>query len=284
MTAHNFIKLSDDFYVDADFKDALADLGLTSMDAVFSFDIGQNLTKKNLAPWRSRLRFKTASPATTMFAKRYDQPPIAHQLKNWLAHRKKISCADADASPAEQLIQAGINTPKTIALGRQWQGAFEKRSFIITEKIPNAESLERKLPDCFTASAAIENLKLRKKFIADLAGFIKKFHATGFRHRDLYLCHIFYDQIGKFYLIDLARSFKPKFLARRYRTKDLAQLYYSAPARYFTKADRLRFYLLLTGKSKLTAADKRLIAAIKRKAKRMAAHDIKHGRTPPFAT
>ena len=140
-------------------------------------------------------------------------------------------------------MEAGINTPKTIAYGRQWGVLFEKRSFIITEKIPEAESLEKKLPDCFNSPATIEKLKMRRNFIARLAGFIKKFHETNYRHRDLYFSHIFCSDNGKFYLIDLARAFRPIFLHRRFQIKDVAQIYYSAPAQYFSNTDRLRFYL-----------------------------------------
>ncbi len=81
-------------------------------------------------------------------------------------------------------------------------------------------------------------MKLKRNFLERLAAFIKKFHETGYRHRDLYLAHIFYGDSGEFYLIDLARAFKPRLFEERYRVKDLAQLYYSAPKRYFTMCDR----------------------------------------------
>ena len=86
--------------------------------------------------------------------------------------------------------------PKTVAYGEQWGRLFEKRSFIITERIPAAESLEKKLPDCFNKPATAENLKLRRNFITQLAGFVKRFHETGYRHRDLYFSHIFYNANG----------------------------------------------------------------------------------------
>lgn len=183
-----------------------------------------------------------------------------------------------------KLSAAGIKTPKTISYGEQLGVFFEKRSFIITEKIPNAESLERKLPDYFNSPSTIENLKLQRDFISELAKFIKKFHELKYRHCDLYLCHIFYDDDSGFYLIDLARAFKPSLFARRFRVKDIAQLYYSASGKYFSKPDRLRFYLRYTGHSKLTSKDKVFIRKVINKAKRIARHDIKHGRAVPFTT
>jgi hypothetical protein len=286
MSEQKFVEISKSFFIDSDYKAAFSQLGLTSIDAVFSFNAAKNLVKDNLAGFRCRLQFEINSPvsplSTTVFLKRYDRPPILVQLGNWLWARRRISCGLFDFEPANKLAAAGINNPKIISYGEQWGAFFEKRSFIITEKIPDAESLERKLPDCFNAPNTVENLKLRRNFIAQLAGFVKKFHETNYRHRDLYLSHIFYADSGIFFLIDLARAFKPIILQQRFRCKDIAQLYYSAPARYCSKTDRLRFYVGYTGQRKLTGKDKIFIRRIINKAKRMARHDIKHGRPVPF--
>ena len=270
----NLIKISDSFFVEPLFQQHLAEIGMTSMDAVFSFDRGQTLDKKELAGYRTRIQFEAGSPPVTLFLKRYDNPPVLTQLKNWLCHRVRISFGDCDCLAAENLEAKGINTPKTIAKGRQWSRLFEKRSFSITKKIPG-HSLEEKLPDYF------ENRKLKNNFIDQLAQFIKKFHQSGYRHRDLYLCHIFHDD-SDFYLIDLARAFKPIVFSKRYRVKDIAQLYYSAPGRYFSKADRLRFYLAYAGCDKLRWKDKLFISAVKAKANKMAKHDAKRGKAVPF--
>lgn len=227
-TNQKFIKVSESFFVDSDFQHAFEELGLTSIDAVFAFNAGKNLNKDNLARFRSRLQFETASPPATMFLKRYDKAPILLQLKNWFCHRKRAAVSYFDFDAAQKLAETGLNTPKTICYGEQWGSVFEKRSFCIIQKIPNAESLERKLPDCFDAPATVKNLKLRRNFIAHLAGFVKKFHETNYRHRDLYFSHIFYNSSGEFYLIDLARAFKPIVFRERFRIKDIVQGYFPA--------------------------------------------------------
>jgi heptosyltransferase-2 len=270
------------FYCDKDYKTNLSKLGLTSIDAVFSFNAAHNLAKDNLSKYRSRLRFEINSPPTTLFLKRYDSPPILVQLRNWLSAHKRVSCGLFDFEPTIKFTAAGINVPKIISYGEQRGIFFEKRSFIITEKVPDAESLEQRLPDCFNAPPTAENLKLRRSFIARLAAFVKKLHETKYRHRDLYLSHIFYDNNGRFYVIDLARTFKPGLFAERFRVKDIAQVYYSAQGRYFSRTDRLRFYLGYTGHSKLTRKDKVFIRKVINKTRRMAQHDIKHGRAVPF--
>ncbi len=288
-----FMEISNSFFIDADFVPHFSELGLTSIDAVFSFDAGYNLVKNNLAVFRSRLQFELESPPTTLggersqttlFLKRYDNPPLLLQLRNWWCHHHRISYGFSEVDAAQKLAVAGINTPKTICYGRQYGILFEKRSFYISEKIPNAESLECKLPSCFSSPPTTKNLKLRRNFIARLASLVRKFHETNLRHRDLYFSHIFYDDNGQFYLIDLARVFKPFIFAERFRVKDIAQLHYLAPGRYFSRTDRLRFYLGYTGKSKLTRKDKVFIRKVINKTVRMARHDAKHGRPAPFAT
>ncbi len=273
-----------EFFIDPAYKTGFERLGLTSIEAVFAFGAGKNLTKKNLASYRSRIEFKIESPATTVFLKRYDHPPMITQLKNWLSAKKRVSCAMAEVEAAKKLAAMGINTPKIIAWGQVWGGFFERCSFAAIEEIQEGQSLERSLPGFFNGPVTSETIVLRRQFIKQLAIFIKKFHETSCRHRDLYLCHIFMVPDGRFYLIDLARVFKPALFSEIYRVKDVAQLHYSAPAKYFSKTDRLRFLRAYLGREKLNAGDKVFIRRIAGKARRMARHDAKHGRAVPFET
>lgn len=287
MAKKEYIEISKSFFIDADFELQFKKLGLTSIETIFSFNTAKNLAKKNLARFRSRLQFEVKLPdssrSKTLFLKRYDGPPIWIQLKNWLTAHGRKSCGSVEFETAQQLQESGIKTPGTVAYGTEWATFFEKRSFFITEKIPDADALERKLPDYFDGIDSVQNLKLRRKFITQLAAFIRKFHKTDFRHRDLYFSHIFHSENGSFYLIDLARAFRPVILARRYQIKDLAQMYYSAPGQYFSRTDRLRFFLNYTGRHKLTMTDKAFIRKVLKKVKLMARHNKKHGRQPPFA-
>jgi hypothetical protein len=282
MHEQKFIEISESCFVDSDYEAAFSEAGLTSIDAVFSFNGGRNLSKNNLAKHRARLQFEINKPPVIVFLKRYDGPPISVQLRNWLAARGRVSCGVLDVKASSKLAAAGINTPKTLFYGEQRGVLFEKRSFVITKKIPNAESLERKLPDSFNKPGTVEKLRLRRSLIAELAAFVRKFHDTGYRHRDLYLSHVFYSDSGEFYLIDLSRVFRPVVRCRRFQIKDIAQLYYSAPAKNFSSTDRLRFYINYTGRNKPTGKDKAFIRKVVNKARRMARHEIKHGRKAPF--
>jgi len=272
------------FFIDPDYKTALVKSGLTSIDTVFSLSTGNDPGGSSLPRYRNRLQFEIFNPTKTLFLKRYERPGVLTQIRNWFSHHSCKSMMSFDLEPMENLACVGINTAKVVSYGEQWGIFFETRSFIITEKIPDAESLEQKLPDCFRKHPTTENLKQRRQFIKQLSQLAKKFHDTGYRHRDFYLAHIFYSDDAIFYLIDLQRVFKPWLLAERFRVKDIAELYYSAPHSTFSKTDRLRFYKWYAGKNFLDRQDKVFIRKVVSKVKRIARHDAKHGRLIPVAS
>jgi len=270
------------FFVDPAFKEGLDELGLNSIEAIFTFESGTYLSKSNLAGYRSRMRFEVGSPSRGVFLKRYNKPPVLVQVKNWIADGGRRSCAGCEMEPAVELASAGINVPQVVAYGCQWAALFEHRSFIAVAEIPNAEALERQLPDCIRDRNATGNPSARRDFITSLAEFVRRFHETGYCHRDLYLSHIFHDASGQFHLIDLARAFRPSIMRQRWRIKDIAQLHYSSPAEHFSNTDRLRFYMAYTGRRRLSRIDKQFLRKVAQKANRMATHDARHGRAIPF--
>jgi len=274
-------ELAPGFFADPAYVSALTEMGLTTPDSIFAFDRGADLTKKQLSPHRSRTCFRLGQDGPTVYLKRYENPPAMQQIRNWIDHRRRCCTSVYDGHLTELLEEAGIAAPHTIAYGFEWGGLFEKRSFILIQEIDGGASLEQKLPDCM-ADLTPQAARQRKAFIRQVADFVRRFHSTGCRHRDLYLCHLFLDKHQTLHLIDLQRVFRPILLSERFRIKDLAQLYYSAPGRAVSRTDRLRFYLHYRQKKKLTRQDKWIIGQIKRKVRHMAAHDRKQGRPAPF--
>ncbi len=273
------------FFLAAEYREALAELGLTSCEAVFAFEGGRKLVKPNIGRFRQRLQLEV-TPAgypgpVRAFLKRYDRPPILPQLRHWLVHRRRRSFARTEAETAQHLAACGVNTPRIVAWGEHWGVLFERGSFVMLEEIKDSESLERRLPPCLQGGATPAELPARRDFLRRLALFIRRFHETGFRHRDLYLSHIFCSRAGQFSLIDLARASRP-ILRRRFQVKDLAQLHYSAPATLFSHTDRLRFYLAYAGRRRLQSRDKVFLCRVVRKASKMARHSAKHGVRIPF--
>ena len=284
MDKSDYIRLSEGYFCLSSYSDVLRQIGLDTIEAVFAFNEGEELRKSNLAGFRTRFRFQLSGTETIVYLKRYDHPPKTLQIRNWMAHRKRAATAFFDHTPTIVLAESGIATPRTIAYGWQWKGLFEKRSFILSEALTDAEALERRLPDCFDNVSSITGVPQRREFLASLADWTRRFHETGYRHRDFYLAHIFYSQTGQFYLIDLQRAFRPLFLRKRFRVKDIAQLHYSASGRIFSCSDRLRFYQRYAGSTKLGVKDRRFLKKVQARAWRMADHDIRHGRQVPFAS
>jgi lipopolysaccharide core heptose(I) kinase len=276
---------SRDIRVAEEFASALAAMDLTSLDAFFLFDGGTDLVKGNIGSHRRRFQLEVTLPdaeePTKLYLKRYDHPPCLPQLIHWLTHRRRVSLARIEHETACRLAAEGIGTPHTAACGELWGTLFEKRSFLMTRQVANAESLERKLPPYFNDSLTPSVRRQRRDFIQRLATFVKRFHETGYCHRDLYFSHIFCSTTGSFCLIDLARAFKP-VLRRRFKIKDLAQLHYSAPRDHFSRTDRLRFYLTYCGRDSLEPADRSLLAAVLKKTARMARHNRKHRVPVPY--
>lgn len=283
--ARESLEVSRDILVAPRFRAALAGSGLTSLGAVFASDQGRDLAKPNIGAHRKRLQLEVTLEGVPepvkLYLKRYDRPPRWQQLMHWIRHHRRVSLGRAEHDIACDLASQDVGTPHTVACGQQWGLLFEKRSFVMTRQIVRSESLERRLPPCFAAPATANRIRQQRDFIDRLAAFIRRFHQTGYRHRDLYFAHIFHSTSGAFCLIDLARAFQP-ILHRRFRVKDLAQLYYSAPRDSFSLTDRLRFYRAYAGCKSLGPSDKKLIAAIVQKARRMARHNRKHRIPVPY--
>jgi hypothetical protein len=271
------------FWINPDFAEDLKAMGLDTLDSVFTFQDGKSLVKKELTCWRSRMEFVLPAKNIRCFLKRYDRPPVTVQLRNWLDHGRRAMTAEYDVLPCLPLNQSGIGTYQPIAYGGRWNGLWEDRSFAILREIPDAASLEMKLPDCFTRPQSGQTHRERLDFICHLADFARRFHHTGFCHRDFYLCHIFCSSDNTLSLIDLQRAFVPTWFKSRWILKDLSQLYYSCPGYLISRADRLRFYLRYAQKEALTGRDRKWIRKLKRRVWLMADRDIRRGKEVPFA-
>ncbi|MHC5083300.1 MAG: lipopolysaccharide kinase InaA family protein [Planctomycetota bacterium] len=270
------------FFADPAFLPQLKESSLATMDEVFAAR-GEDINPQFLPAHRARMRLTLAPDGPVVYLKRYDNPPKSEQIKNWIEHKHRATTDVYDWQPIAHMERNNIACPHTIAYGHEWNGLFEKRSFIIIQELAGADPLEEKLPDCLTIPATTPAaVKERKKFIHHLSDFVSQFHATGYRHRDLYLCHIFLDTDGKFHLIDLQRLIKPILFSERYRMKDLTQLFYSTPGDCINRTDRLRFFLRYLNKQKLSTCDRLLIKRIVAKAHRIAKRDKKRNRLVPF--
>lgn len=228
---------------------------LGDLEAVFGWHQGERLDKPTLESWRQRWRLQLSdddpSDSTqVLYLKRFDCPPLRQQLERWRQGRWLTSTGGAEWRNAQALAAAGVSAVPAVGFGDEMIGPWERRSFVVLAEA-RGESLERWLPRCLPPAVHETDLRRRRKRLDRLAGFVAGFHGAGFVHRDLYLCHIFFDAAAAtdqrggggawFTLIDLQRVFRPKWRRRRWAVKDLAALNFSTPQDRVGARERLRF-------------------------------------------
>jgi heptose I phosphotransferase len=154
----------------------------------------------------------------------------------------------------------GVPTMKRVAFGcRGWSPA-RRRSFLITEALKNTISLE---DFCKSWRRQPPPTVLKRALIAKVADMARCLHASGFNHRDFYLCHLLLqrsvdervadEKNPQVYLIDLHRVRRRRRLPRRWRVKDIAGLYFSSYLAGLTRTDKFRFVCSYTQKPLRTA-------------------------------
>ena len=206
-------------------------LGLDTVDGAFVFSDGEDLVKPGLGH-RKRTRFSVADESGQthrLYIKRYRPEGFSARFKRWATYGRRMSPAAIEFDNIQAARTAGVPTMDALLCGEQW-GAFGGAvSYIIVTEVPG-DKLESVISGFLDDNA--DKPEAVEAFTLSLADAVKKFHATGYVHRDLYCCHLFGDRRScqfEFYLIDLARAFRPKWRTRRWLAKDLAQLKFSMP-------------------------------------------------------
>jgi heptose I phosphotransferase len=166
-------------------------------------------------------------------------------LKNILQFRLPVFSAKNEWLAIQKLGQLGI---PTIALaGYGWCGInpIKQQSFVITEEISNAVSLEE---ICKGWLRNPPRFSFKLKCIRRIADIARILHNAGLHHQDFYICHFLLDKFSmkslcepKLYLIDLHRAQISKEISEPWLIKDIAALYFSALNTKLTQRDIFRF-------------------------------------------
>lgn len=148
----------------------------------------------------------------------FDGTPRRFHIKRDKPAGRKTPSAN-EAAGLALLAQANIPATPLVAHGRLPDG----RSFVITDDLTGYRDAEK------LVAGGFEFLRL----LEPTARLAARLHRAGLHHRDLYLCHFFVDaqRLGAddaVRLIDTARVKNlPRFFARRWVVKDLAQMIFS---------------------------------------------------------
>jgi heptose I phosphotransferase len=146
------------------------------------------------------------------------------------------------------LERIGVRTMKIAGYGLRGRSPAAMQSFIITEEIEDAVSLEDLVleKDKYPLSPVQKRALIRK--VAEIA---RTMHRKGVNHCDFYLCHFLLpvkwlaqdpvDSEPPLHVIDLHRTQLRSVVPRRWLEKDLTGLHFSSMDAGLTCRDRLRF-------------------------------------------
>ncbi|MFQ5937359.1 MAG: lipopolysaccharide kinase InaA family protein, partial [Acidiferrobacterales bacterium] len=166
--------------------------------------------------------------------------------------------------------EGGLDVATPVAYGEERCGRWLVRSFLLTEGVPEAMPLDEFIVQVLPTMPSRQQLEIRHELIAQLATYVRRLHASGLRHQDLYWRNIVLSRprLRRFFLIDAPKGHHGWTWTRRYRQAyDLATL--DAPAAaFFRRTERLRFFLNYVGEEKLTPASKKLARLVLRLADR----------------
>ena len=207
------------------------------------------------------------------FAKIHSGPGWPEILKNLIVGKLPVLDASNEFIAARKLVDLGINTLVVAAFGVRGKNPARRQSFIVTDEIVDAISLEdfcsgwAEHPPVFGQKLTLLN---------DVASLARKLHVGGVVHHDFYLCHILLNRgsgstSGSLVLIDLHRASIRKKLPDRSLVKELGALYFSSMDIGLSSRDYLRFltiYFELTPREVLSNKN-HLIAAVCKRAEKL---------------
>ncbi|MBI2925405.1 MAG: hypothetical protein HYY24_06840 [Verrucomicrobia bacterium] len=231
----------------------LEQLGLATLARVKAFK-GELIKDHNGR--RDILRIKTTQPhggELVLFLKRNWRPYKKDGLRSLLRRGRVWSIARQEWENAAALERAGRQTAGRVAYGEECGPCWERFSYLITEAASGQQTVEQFLRDCRAPAE-------RRRVFDALARAIRRMHDAGLATPDLFTRHLFVDASAtppKFCLIDMARLDQKKQIGARLRARDLAALNVTAPLRYLTLRERLRFLKIYAG-----GLDRRLVGLI----------------------
>jgi heptose I phosphotransferase len=169
-------------------------------------------------------------------------------LKNLVSFRLPVLGARNEHEAILALENLNVETMRIAGYGERGTNPATMESFLITEEVEDAISLEDLTRDWLNNPPAP---KLKRALINKVAAIARTMHQGGVNHRDFYLCHFLlkeewlaagnYDTAPPLHVIDLHRTQIRSRVPRRWLLKDLAGLHFSSMDAGLTARDRLRF-------------------------------------------
>ncbi len=250
---------------------ALRELGLDTVDGAVAFRGGE---KVRVAGHRHTFRLEAGGEV--FYLKVHYRAHWQHRWLGWVLRTRSPARCEWDNLRAMR--RAWFDVAEMVAVGDAPIAPGRAcPSFLVLREVPGKQ-LDQLLEPGWEGLGGLPGPEARSRVIRDVAGMVRRLHANGFYHRDLYLAHLIVtedERWGRPFLIDLQRveqRFPPR---RRWLVKDLAAMAYSAPPSV-SRGDRLRFLLQYLCKSRVDPMVRRWVRDIEAKVARMRQHQPKH--------
>ena len=205
------------------------------------FALGRELVKQSRDGSRRTAAFERGG--RRYFVKTHAGTGWREIAKNWLSLKAPVVDAGTEARALLLAEERDLAAPRLVAWGVEGANPATRRSFVVTEALPESERLSVAL-----AAELARGVARRHALTRALAELVRDLHAAPLAHRDLYLEHVFLVHAGtpaepRLFLLDLHRAAPPRRAEPAF-VKDLAALYGSARRHGATRADALRFLRL----------------------------------------
>jgi hypothetical protein len=271
-----FAPAGDSMWLDSRFMAPLSQAGLLEFKDVMARADGRcEKILEDREVWHLRIRVAEDRPRG-LYLKKHHVRSWASRLRALLGIQPGPTPARIEAANVAALSAEGIAVMCLIAYGEKHHADGLQESFVITEELENYLEMHHYLRRRFAAPAAGRRRACDhdlRRLIGEIARIVRRFHAAGYNHRDLYCCHFFVkDTIPaerEIRLIDLQRVQRRRWFRHRWIVKDLAQLAWSAPRSCIKNTHKMAFMREYLGVDKLGPADKHLIRAVLAKQRRM---------------
>lgn len=154
----------------------------------------------------------------------------------------------------------GIRVPRAVAAGQGTASWGRMFGFLAVEELTGMLPLHLAIPEAQKRLDPRSFARWKRGLIDELVRIVRLMHDRAIFHNDLYLCHFYVSQADldqvpdgwrdRVWLIDFHRFSTNRVTPTYARTKDLAQLLYSARIEGITARDRLRFWRGYVGEQK----------------------------------
>jgi tRNA A-37 threonylcarbamoyl transferase component Bud32 len=244
----------------AQYNALMESLGLTTMEGVKSFH-GDLVKNHNGRREIFRIDAGCSNERKLVFyLKRVWRTKKKDGFASLLRRGEVWSCCRQEWENCKTLQKAGFGTAELVAFGEECLPLWERFSFIITRAADGAQTVDDFLRGCTERG-------LRRKVFDALAREVRRMHDAGLATPDLFTRHLFVDtsdEEPKFCFIDMARLDRFRRTPEKVRARDLAELNITAPLRFVSAAERVRFLRVYAGRK-----DKALAEGVRKRVKHL---------------